>query len=72
MIQLLEKLGDSLLTKFVPAITADAASRAGCFSLTCGPCQPSFDCTIRFKTCCDGVCNPCNERTACFSVPLCR
>lgn len=71
MIGILERLGDRMLTTFVPAIEAAAASTAGCFSLTCGPCQPLVGCTVRFKTCCDGVCGLCNTRIDCFTAPGC-
>lgn len=71
MIRMLEKLGDAVLTAFVPAITADAASTAACINLPCGPCFAGT-CMRRYKNSCDGVNAPCNRQFRCFDAPGCN
>lgn len=62
MVTLLERLGDRILTAFVPAITADAAGTAACTYPNCGAC---FNHVQRWRKCCNGVCGSCQYWDPC-------
>jgi hypothetical protein len=62
MIKVLERLGDRVLSVFVPAITADAAGTAACTYPNCGAC---FNGIQRYKRCCNGVCSGCTFAEEC-------
>lgn len=62
MITLIERLGDRLLTLFVPEVRADAASTAACTYPNCGSCR---GCVQRYRRCCNGVCGSCQMAESC-------
>jgi hypothetical protein len=59
---LLERLGERMLDVFVPRITADAATTAGCTYPTCGPC---VDHQQLYRSCCNGTCTSCRLISSC-------
>ncbi|HEX6356410.1 hypothetical protein [Actinophytocola sp.] len=64
MIGVLERLGDRVLSAFVPRIEADAAGSAACTYPSCGSC---VTCVVRYKRCCNGVCSTCQFAEDCCS-----
>jgi hypothetical protein len=61
MVAVLEKLGARVLGRFVPEITAQAAS-AACTYPNCGACLNRIQ---RYKRCCNGVCSSCQLAEEC-------
>jgi len=56
MVSILARLGDRLLDRVVPSITAQAAGTAACTQQFCY-CSIW---TARYRNCCNGVCGGCN------------
>ena len=62
MVGLLERVGNKVLSAFVPEIKADAAGTAACTYPNCGAC---FNHIQRYRRCCNGVCGPCGFPEEC-------
>lgn len=62
MIGMLGRLGDRVLSVFVPEISADAASMAVCTYPNCGACRNHIQ---RYRRCCNGVCGSCQMAEYC-------
>ncbi|OKA11479.1 hypothetical protein [Amycolatopsis regifaucium] len=61
MVKLMERLGERVLSVFVP-IVADAATTAACTYPNCGGC---LNCIQRYRRCCNGVCGSCQMAESC-------